>query len=67
LYGGPYAPVSLEPSSSAVAVATKSTGSVRDQDLIVLGGSSGEENRIASPTASANTTPSAIVASRRMS
>jgi len=52
--------VPLEPSSSATAVVTKSTGSLRDQLLIVLGGSSGEENRIVSTTASPITTPIAI-------
>ena len=41
-------PVPLEPSSSVVAVVTKSTGSVRAHDWTVLGFSSGEENRIVS-------------------
>ena len=67
LYGGPYPAVPLEPSSSDTAVVTKSTGSVRDHCLIVLGDSSGEENRIVSTSASANTTASAIDASLTMS
>jgi hypothetical protein len=57
----------LEPSSSVVAVVTKSTGSVRAQLWTVLGFSSGEENRIVSTTHRANTTPSAMHASLTMS
>ena len=40
----------LEPSSSLTAVVTKSTGSERDHCWIVLGFSSGDENRIVSTT-----------------
>jgi len=67
LYGGPYVAVPLVPSSSLSAVVTKSTGSPRDQLRIVLGRSSGEENRIVSTTASSSTTPSAIEPSLTMS
>ena len=44
MYGGPYVAEPLVPLSSETAVVTKSTGSVRDHCLTVLGGESGEED-----------------------
>ena len=59
--------MSLEPSSSAVAVVTKSTGSLRAQLWTVLGFSSGEEKTIVRTSVIATTTPSAMQASLTMS
>src|ERR1700676_278409 len=63
LEGGPYSAGALVPPSAATAVLAKSTGICCDHCLTVLGGSSGEEKRIVSRTASSAITPIATTSS----
>jgi len=66
LYGAPYLALALMPSSSVAAVATKSAGADRLQDVNVTCGSSGEENNAASAAVSSPTTTSATTNAPRL-